>query len=130
LTLRNAAKIKDIRRMEKISNETHRAEIDYLCASMATIPGRAWFHSLLSRCHLFDSSYFPDRYLAARVEGERNIGLAIYNDIVTHCPDQFITMMREATIQEITNDRRHDTLDPDDPDLDDPSSERPFRSDL
>ena len=121
---RNASQAKDIRRMEKLSNETRRQEIDYLCASMATIPGRAWFHSLLSRCHLFEAPYFPDRYLAARVEGERNIGLSIYSDIVTYCPDFFVTMMKEAAIQEITNDRRVESESDDlEPDLfDDPAA--------
>jgi len=115
---RNAAQIKDIRRMEKISDEAHRKHIDFICAAMSTVPGRAWFHNLLSICHIFADPFSGDALLEAYSKGERNIGLMIYNDIITHCPDQFVTMCREATIQDITNDRRLES----DADADDDTS--------
>lgn len=104
--MRNAAERKDIRRAEKYAAEVSRARVEFIVAAMSTKQGRAWFHELLIQCSLFNDPYTGEALLDNFVKGQRNIGLAIYNDIVTACPDQFIMMMKEAQIQEITNDRR------------------------
>jgi hypothetical protein len=111
--VRNASERKDIRRAEKLAAELERKRIDFVVAAMDTIPGRAWFHDFLSRCHVFADPFTGDALLEAYSKGERNIGLGVYLDIVTHCPDSFVQMMREANIQEVLNDRRSqsDTAD-------------------
>ena len=120
---RNASQIKDIRRMEKLSNEAHRAHIDFLCAAMSTVPGRAWFYNLLSSCHIFADPFTGDALLEAYSKGERNIGLTIYADLIIHCPDYFILACREATIKETTDDRRSESDDPDSDLFDNPATE-------
>jgi hypothetical protein len=114
--MRNAAERKDIRRAEKLSAEIERSRIEFVFAAMTTKQGRTYFHSLLSACSIFDGSFSGDALLEAFTKGQRNVGLMIYNDIVTHCPDNFVLMMKEASIQEITNDRRAEQPDDDDGD--------------
>jgi hypothetical protein len=113
--MRNASERKDIRRAEKLAAETERSRIEFIFAAMGTPQGRTYFHNLLSLCSIFDGSFTPDALVEAFTKGQRNIGLMIYSDIVTHCPDYFVLMMKEASIQEITNERRTDS-DPDDGD--------------
>lgn len=114
--MRNASERKDIRRAEKLAAEYERKRIEFVVAAMDTVPGRAWFHDFLSRCHVFADPFSGDALLEAYSKGERNMGLGVYLDIVTNCPDSFVAMMREANIQEVLNDRRaeSDSADPDD----------------
>jgi len=112
--MRNASKRKDIRAYEKLLRETETKRINFIVAAMSTEAGRAWFHDLLSICHVFRSDFIEDPRLDARIGGERNIGMILYNSIVTNCPDYFVTMMKEATIQEHLNDRRSNSDDSDD----------------
>lgn len=103
----NAAERKDIRRAEKAAAEIERARIEFVVAAMSTVQGRVYFHNLLSVCSIFDGSFTPDALVEAFTKGQRNIGLMIYNDIVTHCPDEFVAMMKESRIKEIIDDRRN-----------------------
>ena len=112
--MRNAAERKDIRRAEKPAAESERARLAFVVAAMSTNQRRVYFYSLLSTCSIFDGSFSGDALLDAFTNGQRNIGLMIYNDIVTHCPDYFVLMMKESEIQEITNDRRAELPDDDD----------------
>lgn len=107
--MRNAAQRKDIRLAEKASAEAERARIDFVVAAMSTKQGRAWFHQLLVSCSLFADPYTGEALLDNFVKGQRNIGLSIYNDIVSHCPDQFVVMMKEASIQEALYERRSES---------------------
>lgn len=110
---RNAAERKDIRRAEKHAAEAERARIEFIVAAMDTIPGRAWFHTLLVQCNLFNDPFTGDSLLDNFVKGQRNIGLSLYNDIVTHCPNQFVAMMQEASIKDQINDRPEPDRSPD-----------------
>jgi len=112
--MRNAAERKNIRKFEKLAAEADQARINFIVAAMSTAQGRTYFHGILSICNIFDGSFSSDPLLEAFTKGQRNIGLLIYNDIVTHCPDFFVTMMREASIKDLANDRRIDPLPGDD----------------
>ena len=113
----NASERKAIRRAEKLAVVAERSRIEFVQAAMSTKQGRAWFHELLVRCAIFDGSFSGDALLEAFAKGQRNVGLMIYNDIVTNCPDAFVVMMKEANIQELTNERRVESDDPEsDPD--------------
>lgn len=106
--MRNASTRKDIRRAEKLSAEAERTRVDFVVAAMDTVQGRTWFHSFLSVCGIFDGSFSGNALVEAFAKGQRNIGLMVYNDIVSNCPDSFVQMMREANIKELANDRRND----------------------
>lgn len=119
----NAAERKSIRRAEKAAAEIERARIEFVVAAMSTTQGRVYFHNLLSACSIFDGSFSGDALVEAFTKGQRNIGLMIYNDIVTHSPDEFVLMMKEAQIQEVINDRRLDADSDGDPAAEYPGSE-------
>jgi len=106
---RNASQRKDIRKFEKISAEAEAARINFIVAAMSTSAGRVYFHSLLAGCSIFNDPFTGDALMDNFVKGQRNIGLMIYNDIVANCPDYFILMMKEASIKELSNDRRTDS---------------------
>lgn len=113
--MRNAAERKDIRQYEKFAKVKEQARIDFVVAAMSTTQGRAWFHGLLSGCGIFDGSFSGDALLEAFTKGQRNIGLMIYNDIVSNCPDSFVLMMKEANIEEQVNARRSEFDDDEQP---------------
>lgn len=105
----DASNRKDVRRAEKAADIAERNRINYLIAAMGTLQGRVWFHDLLTACHIFADPFTGDALREAHSKGERNVGLRIYTEIVTHCPDHFVTMMKEATIhKEIQDGRRPD----------------------
>lgn len=112
----NATNRKDIRKAEKVAEVENQRRINFIVAAMSTAEGRIWFHDLLSRCHIFADPFTGDALLEAYSKGERNVGLQIYSDIVTHCPDYFVTMMKEASIRELTNARRSESADESDTD--------------
>lgn len=112
---RNASQTKEIRRYEKAAKLREQNRINFIVTAMGIEAGRTYFRSLLEACHIFADPFSGDALREAYSKGERNIGLYIYNDIVTHCPDYFVLMMKEANIEEQVNDRRDD----DDRDTDD-----------
>ena len=115
--MRNASQTKDIRRAEKAYVERERDRINFIVAAMTTSAGRTYFHELIASCRIFADPFSGDALVEAYNKGQRNIGLQLYNDIVTNCPDSFVTMMKEASIKEITDARRSepDTDDDTDP---------------
>ena len=102
----NASSRKDIRRAEKSAQLAEVQRIDFVKAAMSTLQGRRYFHDLLAFCHLFSDPFTADALREAFSKGERNVGLIIYNDIVAHCPEHFVQMMREAQIKDLTDERR------------------------
>lgn len=105
---RNASQTKEIRRYEKAAKLREQNRINFIVTAMGIEAGRTYFRSLLEACHIFADPFSGDALREAYSKGERNIGLYIYNDIVTHCPDYFVLMMKEANIEEQVNDRRND----------------------
>lgn len=107
----NASDRKDIRRAEKEAAAAESERLGYLKAAMTVPQGRQWFHDLLEACHLFSDPFTGDPLREAYSKGERNVGLLIYSDIVTHCPDDFVKMMKEAHGRRLSNDttRNRDT---------------------
>ena len=118
----NAASRKDIRRAEKAALAADTTRRDVLCALMSHIGGRAFVHEQLVAAHVFVSSFTGDALTSAFAEGERNVGLRLYNAIMEACPDQFVQMMREANERDRTDDARSATdrraERSDDPDFD------------
>lgn len=108
----NASDRKDIRRAEKAAKHVESSRVEFIRAALSTPQGRIWFHQLLSACHIFSTTFNGNALNAAFAEGERNVGLMVYGDIVTHCPDEFVRMMREAQAREIEDGRRTDHSDP------------------
>ena len=110
----DASNRKDIRRAEKDAKADEIARIDFLRAAMSTIQGRAWFYNLLEFCHLFTDPFSGQALLEAYSKGERNVGLRIFADLLAHCPDYYIQMVKDANDRRISRDNRRPEPDPSD----------------
>ena len=91
----NASSRKDIRAAEKLEAEARRAHLEFLAAAMSTAQGRAWFHAHLASCQCFVvvPTFEPNRdYFDI---GRKSVGLPLMADLQTHCPNEYLQMMRE-----------------------------------
>lgn len=93
----DASNRKDIRRAEKAEAARELARVNFICAAMSRVEGRAWFHQLLTSCHIYHSSFTGDAAWDDFHCGERNIGLSILADIHAHCVDEYMLMIKEAS---------------------------------
>jgi hypothetical protein len=118
----NANNRKDIRRAEKAAALEQEKRVNFIVAAMSTEQGRAWFHRLLSDCRIFSDPFTGDALLEAHNKGERNIGLRVFADIMANCPSYYVTMMTEANIKDITDERRAESDSDDDTDYADGST--------
>ena len=115
----DASNLKDIRRAERASRQAELARIEYLQAAMSMPQGRAWFHDLLLFTHVFDDPFTGNALAEAYRKGERNVGLRLFADIIAHCPDDYIRMVKEANgraiEQRIADERARSARDPSEP---------------
>lgn len=111
MTSPNAADPKEVRKLEKASRlaEVQRREI--VSNLMATESGRRWVLDTLDACHIFSTSFALDAIAMSFSEGERNVGLRLLNDIMFACPDQYVQMMRERNVRELTVGQRPSSQD-------------------
>lgn len=107
----DASSRKDVRRAEKLSRQHEVARIEYLQAAMSMPQGRAWFHDLLVFCHIFDDPFTGNSLHEAYRKGERNVGLRLFADIIAHCPDEYIQMMKEANARRVEQSVRNNRAD-------------------
>lgn len=91
----DASNRKDIRRAEKAARQAEISRVEYLQAAMSVPQGRAWFYELLEFCHIFNDPFTGDALAEAYRKGERNVGLRLFSDIIAHCPDDYIKMVKE-----------------------------------
>ena len=112
----DASNRRDIHLAEKESRLAEKDRIQHLQTQMSTTAGRTWFHDLLEFCHLFSDPFTGDALHEAYRKGERNVGLRIFADILAHCPDSYVQMMKEANGRRILNDTRRNRDDDSDPD--------------
>ena len=101
----NRAHIKAAAREAQIA-ERQRGEV--VAAIMSLPAGRAWLLDILESAHVFVTSFNEPNRMAFN-EGERNIGLRLFNDIVRYCPDEYITMMRERNERDRASDARRES---------------------
>ena len=108
----DASNRKDIRRAEKDALIDETMRVDFLRAAMSTIQGRAFFQDFLEFCHLFADPFTGDALIEAYRKGERNVGLRTFADLLAHCPDYYIQMVKEANDRRIARDARRSASDP------------------
>jgi hypothetical protein len=99
----NAANRKSIREAEKAAALAKLNDREAVGAIMSTLPGRAWMWRHLSLAHVFHTTFSPDPYASAFAEGQRSMGLALLDDIMAHCPEQYLQMTREANDRHISH---------------------------
>lgn len=87
--------------------EQKRAETEVadLKLVMSTPEGRRNTWRTLAKCGVHRQSYVPDSNGTAFNEGQRSVGLWLYENLETHCPEQYLLMQREA-VQRAQIERR------------------------
>lgn len=113
--------VRQAQKTAKIAESLRHATLTQL---MSTPTGRAWMYDLLARCHIGSTPFSTDALTTAFQCGEQNIGLQLWGDLQSTCPDQYILMMREyyerSTIgQRSGGEDRDGDVDGPDPDPDD-----------
>lgn len=106
----NASERRHVRSATKAAKLADIQRRDFLIASLATGPGRLWFHDLLVRCHLFHNPHSGNALNTAFACGEMNIGQQILIDIMKWCPDQYIQLMREANARDALSEQRRSAV--------------------
>ena len=104
----DASDRKSVRRAEKASLLADRARQEVIVNLMSTTFGRAWLWDILTSCHVFGQTFSPDPLMTAFAEGRRAVGLALLADVMSACPDQYITAAREANVRHNSDDRTTD----------------------
>ena len=101
----NAADRKDIRRAEKEAKLFEQQRREVMVDLMSTMPKRRWMLEILEACHVFATSFNRDSHTMAFMEGQRDIGLRLLNDIMASSPDEYILMMRENNERRSASER-------------------------
>lgn len=122
----DASNRKDIRRAEKAARVQDSDRRGFVRASMSSTSGRSWFYQLLASCHLFHVLPPTNPLNREFEQGERNIGIQIYNDVLAFCPDLYLLMLHEAHTRDLSNARSDPDQYPDS--ANDSSGEQPRRS--
>lgn len=100
----NASDRKDIRRAEKSAKLAEANRRAVLVGLMSTIPGREWVWNKLAEASIFATTYSDSTNRMYFLEGQRAFGLALLDDILAACPDQFIQAMREQNARRTERD--------------------------
>jgi hypothetical protein len=59
--------------------------------------GRAWFHRLLARCHIYGTPFSPGEPDTTNFRlGEENVGKVLMYEALAACPEQYLAMIAEA----------------------------------
>ena len=71
-------------------------DIDDIQFVMNSEQGRRVVWSLLEKGKVFATCFTGDSHLTAFNEGQRNLALALFQRVMAHCQDQYLTMAAEA----------------------------------
>lgn len=97
----DASDRKDIRKAEKSARIAENNRIAYTRRILSELEGREWMHALLLRCNVFTTPFVAQAHDITSFNcGMQNLGLQLFWDVVTHCPDQYVMMMREQAAKE------------------------------
>lgn len=58
--------------------------------------GRRVIWSLLEKGQVFGTCFNVEPHITAFNEGQRNLALVLFQRVMAHCPDQYLTMAAEA----------------------------------
>jgi hypothetical protein len=91
----NAARRASVRAQEKEAQQTDGIRRVVITSLMSNHDGRQYIQDVLEQSHVFQTSFSDNYGTMCFMEGERNFGLRVLNDVMESCPEQFIQMMRE-----------------------------------
>lgn len=84
-----------VREREKAAARADRERREWLANAIQTSAGRKYFYDLLASCHIFESLFNDSPQRLSFLEGERNVGLRIFSDLMASEPEALILMLRE-----------------------------------
>lgn len=106
----DAGSYRSVREKKKASRIEENLRLEALRLIMSQPNGRAFILWMLDKCNIFHSGFATNALIMAFNSGERNVGLQLFNDVVTYCSDDYIKMMKERTQREVLrNGRRTDS---------------------
>lgn len=91
----NASDKSQVAAARKAAEERRRQELNDVRRIMHTEEGRRFMWGLLSRAHMYHTSFDPNNYKTVFNEGERNIGLQYVAQIHEACAHQYAVMVEE-----------------------------------
>jgi hypothetical protein len=71
-----------------------REELDDVKSVMGMAGGRRFIWRILEQAGIFGSLFSSDPLLMAAKEGQRNLGLMVFTDIIEACPEKYLTMVK------------------------------------
>ncbi|WP_130997555.1 Bbp19 family protein [Klebsiella variicola] len=71
-------------------------DIDDIRFVMDSAQGRRVIWAVLEQGKVFSACFAGDPQVTAFNEGQRNLALALFQRVMTHCPDQYLKMAAEA----------------------------------
>lgn len=92
---RTNARAEGVKTQQDVARKVRERFEDDLNRLMADQSGRRFVWWLLTQTHVYATSFRQSGEMAF-LEGERNIGLKLINEIRQVCPEQNLTMEREA----------------------------------
>lgn len=81
---------------EKAEQERRQDQLNDICAVLATGQGRRFIWRLLEKAHLFQTSYAGATNATFFNEGERNVGLWVYLELMEANPELVLLMQQES----------------------------------
>ncbi|MBS6032230.1 MAG: hypothetical protein KIB40_03595 [Pantoea sp.] len=87
-------RLKDAEQKQKLASERQRDDLIHV---MSSVQGRRLIWLLLSKAGVFSLSFTGDNASTNFNEGRRSEGLRLFNEVMTHCPDLYLTMANEAS---------------------------------
>lgn len=87
-------RLKDAEQDQKLAAERQRDDLKHV---MSSVQGRRHIWRLLSNAGVFALSFTGDNASTNFNEGRRSEGLRLFNEVMTHCPDLYLTMANEAS---------------------------------
>src|SRR5215467_13560298 len=102
----DAGNRKDVRALEKRAKLEEQQRREIVTGIMSVAPGRKWMCDLLEHCHIFSTSFSDAAIRMAFMEGQREVGILLLTDIMSACPNEYITMMGERNARQSAIDAR------------------------
>lgn len=91
----NAGDEQHVARAKGEARERDKSRVDGLKKMVADPDMRAYLYDLLAFCGISRTS-FTGNSTTFFNEGQRNVGLRIQADLLAHCPDAYVVMLKEA----------------------------------
>lgn len=95
------------KRKEEVKKDELNRESD-VRAVMDTVQGRRFVWDLLEKTGMFNSRFIEKSLLMYWFAGRRDMGLELFNELTTVCPEQFWKMQAENVVKPETIEDEND----------------------